>query len=74
MVTAIQSDTAMHMLFRSLLGHTSLKDASWETAHGCPWSTSQPLGAAPAPGPGGRAEGEPTHYLCPAACKSHLPP
>lgn len=47
LVTAIQSDTAMHVLFRSLLGHTSLKDASWETAHGWyPWSDTHGVPAS----------------------------
>lgn len=41
----------MHVLFRSLLGHTSLKYSSQETAHGWyPHGTSQLWGAAPAPG------------------------
>ena len=80
--TAIYSDIAIHVLFGGLIGHTSLKltgisrhlpgTSTWTALAAYPPLSGSSPSSRPSLGPGIHAQGEPTRYLRPAACKSHL--
>lgn len=79
---AIQSDIDIYVLFRGLIGHVILKvdgqlkapsrKQHMDYTHYLPATIRELLQLQAITGTWHHAQGEPTRYLRPAACKSHL--